>query len=75
MRRACRRLQAALRPGLPLQRLQQPERFRVGAAAHILGRTKTAADVGAFRFPEQTAAVGVVQLDAAHAGRFAVRHP
>src|SRR5262249_50569967 len=58
--------------GCPFEPLQEGQGVRPGFPAHFLGRTKAGADFGAFRLPEEPAAVILGPLDAAGPRRLAL---
>src|SRR6478672_8987908 len=63
-----------LRRGGPLERVEVGQGVLGGLAAHLPARPQAVADLGPVRAAEDPAEVVRVELDAAHAGRLAVRH-
>ena len=68
MRKDCQRCRRGF------QFAQEEHRLLARVAAHLARRRQAAADARPFGVPENAAAVVLVQLHAAHAGRLAVRH-
>jgi hypothetical protein len=58
----------------PVEPLKIGQGMNPVGPAHLGRRLQAAADCRAFRLPEDTTAIVLIELYATHAGRFSVRH-